>query len=95
MELDAKIIDELMPDLVGHDRHPSSFIVYLFIFRRTNDTGLALHRMSLSDIAEGTGLSKRTVQNAIARLKKRQLIEVNRGGPTEAARYRLNSAYAP
>ena len=32
--LDAYIIDTLMPDLVGHDRQPSAFIVYLYLADR-------------------------------------------------------------
>ena len=27
--LDAYVLDVLMPDLVGHDRRPSAFLVYL------------------------------------------------------------------
>jgi len=93
IEIDVRLVDELMPDLVGHDRHPSAFIVYLYLVRRIRGTGPALHRMSLATIAEGTGLSKRTVQNAISRLKKRKLIIVERGGPSEAPRYALGSDY--
>jgi len=93
MEIDARIVDELMPDLVGHDRHPSAFIVYLHLVRRIRGAGPALHRMSLSTIAEGTGLSKRTVQNAISRLKKRKLIVVQHGGPSAAPRYVLAGEY--
>jgi hypothetical protein len=33
MELDDYVVDVLMPDLVGHDRHPSAFLVYLFLSR--------------------------------------------------------------
>ena len=29
--LDAYVLDVLMPDLVGHDRRPATFIVYLFL----------------------------------------------------------------
>ena len=31
--LDAHVIDSLMPDLVGHDRQPSAFLVYLYLYR--------------------------------------------------------------
>ena len=31
--LDAYILDSLMPDLVGHDRQPSAFLVYLYLYR--------------------------------------------------------------
>lgn len=29
--IDAYAVDVLMPDLVGHDRRPATFIVYLFL----------------------------------------------------------------
>jgi hypothetical protein len=31
---DAYLVDSLMPDLVGHDRQPSAFIVYLYLAHR-------------------------------------------------------------
>ena len=78
-----------MPDLVGHDRSPSAFIVFLYLWRRTKTRGPALHRISLREIAEGTGLSRRGVQNAIRRLERRQLISAERAIPTGVPRYRL------
>ena len=33
--LDAYVIDSLMPDLVGHDRRPSTMLVFLYLWRRT------------------------------------------------------------
>ena len=34
MDLDPYVTDVLMPDLVGHDRQPSAFLTYLFLYRR-------------------------------------------------------------
>ncbi|RMH11912.1 MAG: helix-turn-helix domain-containing protein [Gemmatimonadetes bacterium] len=85
MDLDPYVVDVLMPDLVGHDRQPSAFLVYLFLSRRASEGGVEL---TLRQIAEGTGLSKRAVQSAIARLEARALLEVRRGGITQPARYR-------
>ncbi len=31
--IDAYILDALMRDLVGHDRRPSAFLVYLYLWR--------------------------------------------------------------
>ena len=31
----AYVLDTLMADLVGHDRQPSAFLVYLHLWRRT------------------------------------------------------------
>lgn len=85
--LDPYIIDSLMADLVGHDRQPSAFLVYLTLTRRA----VSLHRpqiaMALLDIAEATGLSKRTVQSAIAHLVYRRLLAVDRESPTAVPTY--------
>lgn len=89
LEMDARIVDQLMPDLVGHDRHPSAFVVFLYLWRRTRTRGVALHRMSLREIAEGTGLSRRGVQNAIRRLERRKLISVEKPSLTAIPRYQV------
>jgi DNA-binding MarR family transcriptional regulator len=73
--LDDYIIDTLMGDLCGHDRQPSAFLVYLFLYRRSSGGEV---RIALRDIAENTGLSKRSVQNAVTRLIQRKLISARR-----------------
>ncbi|HEU5219740.1 MAG TPA: helix-turn-helix domain-containing protein [Gemmatimonadales bacterium] len=87
LELDAYVIDTLMPDLVGHDRQPSAFLVYLLLWRLTRSAGHPDIQVPLRDIATGTGLSKRAVQEALARLARRRLIEVSREGITAIAVY--------
>lgn len=79
---DPYIVDTLMPDLVGHDRQPSAFLVYLFLWRQTHGTGQSRVQVALTDIAERTGLSKRSVQDAIAWLARRQLLTVARASIT-------------
>lgn len=80
--LDAYVIDTLMGDLVGHDRRPSAFIVYLgLVAAAGNDGGSA--SLSHAELAERTGLSKRSVQDAIGWLKRRGLLDVKTRGPTE------------
>ena len=82
LPLDSYVVDTLMPDLVGHDRRPSAFLVWLACWR------LAGAPASLRELSEGTGLSKRAVQGAVARLVRRRLLAVDRaGGPTAVARY--------
>ena len=78
LQLDDYIIDTLMADLVGHDRQPSAFIVYLCLWRATHGSRHATARIALQDIAELTGLSKRSVQSALAWLAKRKLIAIER-----------------
>jgi len=67
-----------MRDLVAHDRQPSAFLVYLFLWRKTHGANAADVRIALRDIAEETGLAKRSVQSALSWLVKRRLIGVAR-----------------
>ena len=94
IEVDAYVIDTLMGDLVGHDHQPSAFLVYLFLWRRTRGEGVGEAALSLRAIAEGTGLSRRGVQDAIARLAQRQLIGVERESITAVPRYRVHRPWA-
>jgi len=85
--IDPYIVDTLMRDLVGHDRQPSAFLVYLLLWRQTHGAGTATSQVALLDIAEATGLSKRAVQDAIAWLAKRTLIAVARASITAVPVY--------
>ena len=110
--IDTYILDTLMADLVGHDRQPSAFLVYLFLWmsayapkgaparsRRSSPDWSASEggqshgrketttQVALRDIADGTGLSKRSVQDALGRLSKRKLIGVTRESITAVPVY--------
>lgn len=74
VSLDAYVIDVLMPDLVGHDRRPAAFLVYVFLLRHTR-AGNGRVTVSLQSIATRTGLSKSSVQSAIRHLKRRRLLD--------------------
>ncbi|MFL6195498.1 MAG: helix-turn-helix domain-containing protein [Thermoanaerobaculia bacterium] len=76
--IDAYVLDSLMADLVGHDRQPSAFLVYLYLWRRTWGSGETATQVSLLDISLGTGLSKRAVQEALRLLAKRRLLSIQR-----------------
>jgi len=78
--IDAYVIDVLMPDLVGHDRRPATFVVYLFLLRQAAKARRDAISVSLQTIAAKTGLSKSTVQTALRHLRRRKLID-----PTVAA----------
>ena len=85
LALDRYVVDTLMRDLVGHDRCPSAFIVYLAIYAAGAE-GRAL--FSYQAMADLTGLSKRTCQNAVTHLHRRGLVQITRKGGTDAAEYR-------
>ena len=93
LEIDAYILDTLMPDLVGHDRQPSAFLVYLYLWRQTHCEGRESAQIALRDVAEATGLSKRAVQDALSRLVMRKLVEVAREGITAIAVYTVREPW--
>jgi DNA-binding GntR family transcriptional regulator len=45
------------------------------------------------DLAEATGLSKRTVQNALAWLQHRKLVTASRASATEVPAYRVHAPW--
>jgi hypothetical protein len=77
LSLDRYVIDVLMPDLVGHDRRPATFIVYLYRLRCAAMAKRDTLSVSLQTIATKTGLSKSTVQAAIRHLRRRRLLDPN------------------
>lgn len=89
LSLDAYITDTLMRDLLGHDRAPTAFALYLWLWRHTRGTGKPAIGISLQAMASETGLSKSSVQNALRRLKRRRLVSVKRSGPTQACHYEV------
>ena len=83
-----------MHDLVGHDRRPSAFIVYLYLVRQCGSMPDGATRASLAQIAEGTGLSRRAVQDAIALLRRRKLIGISAEGRTAVPSYVVRQPWA-
>jgi DNA-binding MarR family transcriptional regulator len=87
--VEAYVFDVLLRDLVGHDRQPAAFLVFLHLY------GLAARQLwrpaaaSLRDIAEATGLSKSAVQLAIQTLRRRKLISTTRSYSTAKPRHRV------
>ena len=93
LALDPYIVDTLMRDLISHDRSPSAFVVFLWLWRRTHAQNKRSVGASLADIANATGLSKSSVQNAVKRLSRRRLVSAMREGPTMAPIYQVNETW--
>jgi hypothetical protein len=74
IRFDSYVLDGLMPDLVGHDKQPSAFIVYLYLWTRKAALRTRRVRVSHQSIANDTGLSKSAVQTAVRNLIRRKLI---------------------
>jgi hypothetical protein len=87
--LDAYLLDGLLPDIVGHDRRPSSFIVYLHLYRHASQQANWSVRASHQSIADATGLSRSAVQGALTHLQKRQLVASTRAHPTAVPLHRV------
>jgi hypothetical protein len=93
LPLDPYISDVLMRDLVGHDRAPSAFLVYLWLWRMCRGEGRERVGASLQTIATQTGLSKSAVQGAVRRLTRRRLLAATRAGPTSAPIYEVKEPW--
>lgn len=91
--IDTHIIDTLMRDLVNHDRAPSAFVLYLFLWRQTRGENREKYGASLQELATDTGLSKSSVQNALRRLKRRGLVTARKHGPTSACLYQVHEPW--
>lgn len=84
---DPYLIESLMPDLVGHDRQPSAFLVYLHLAHRAaqgRGRGVAA---SLQAIAADTGLSKSAVQRGLRTLARRRLVRIEKASRTAVPTY--------
>jgi DNA-binding transcriptional MocR family regulator len=84
--IDPYVLDPLMRDLVGHDHRPSSYLVFLALSASAAGSGTT--SISLSELAEQTGLSKRGVHSAVQHLLGRGLLEAKKRAATEIPRYR-------
>jgi len=87
MQCDPYIFDTLMRDLVAHSRSSSAFLVYLQIYRHTHGAGRESAAMSHKALTEWTGISKRSVQNALGHLIERRLIRRRKARPTAVPVY--------
>jgi len=90
VSLDAYVFDSLMRDLVGHDRRPSSFIVYCHLWFRTFGMKRKSCRASYLELSEDTGLSRSAAQSAVKELIRRRLISVRRASATAVPEYSVN-----
>ncbi len=90
IKVDHYVVDVLMRDLAGHDKRPSAFIVYLYLWYRTLGQDLRTVRVSHSEISHATGLSKTAVQDSVKWLVRRRLVRVQSASRTAVPQYTLN-----
>ncbi len=73
--VDDYVFDVLMRDVVGQDRRPAAYLVYLYLYGLAARTRWKPVVASLRRLAEATGLSTSAVQSALELLRRRELIE--------------------
>jgi DNA-binding transcriptional ArsR family regulator len=84
--IDDYITDVLLRDLVGHDRRPVSFLVYLWLAVEQARRGAAV-QISYQELAENIGVSKSSVQAAVSWLRRRKLVAATKENATAVPRY--------
>jgi hypothetical protein len=89
---DDYVIDVLMRDLVGHDRRPVSFLIYLWLSaERTRRNGVV--QVSYQELAEIVGVSKSSAQAAVSWLIRRKLLSVHKDNVTATPCYTVLSPW--
>jgi len=89
VSIDDYVLDVLLPDLVGHDRSPAAFLIYIVLWTllfRSEERSTAV---SLQKLSELSGLSKSAVQQAVRVLRQRGLIKVRKTLKTAVPEYEL------
>ena len=87
--VDDYVIDVLMRDVVGHDRQPAAYLVYLYLYGQAARSRWKPVPASLRMLAEATGFSKSAVQSALENLRRRELIVTTRDHATAVPRHRV------
>lgn len=86
--MDWYATDVLMRDLVGHDRRPVSFLVYLWLAAAQARTGKEV-QVSFQEMAESIGVSKSSAQAAVRWLVRRRLLTANKANATAVPCYKV------
>jgi Mn-dependent DtxR family transcriptional regulator len=89
---DDYLVETLLPDLVGHDRMASAFLVYLKLWHMAGGPGRGV-QASLSTLASETGLSKSSVQGSLRHLRKRGLMASRRAAATATPTHTVNAPW--
>lgn len=90
--LDDYVTDVLLRDLVGHDRRPASFLVYLWLVAEQQRRKTSV-QISYQDLAENIGISKSSVQAAVSWLVRRKLLAADKENATAVPVYTVLSPW--
>jgi hypothetical protein len=92
--MDRYIVDTLMRDLISHDKKPSAFVVYLWLWQRTHGEGRPSVHQSHQQLSDATGLSKSAVQSAVKVLLRRRLLSARQTSRTATPEYVVHRPWA-
>jgi hypothetical protein len=87
-QIDDYVTDVLMRDLVGHDKRPVAFLVYVWLAAEEQRRAGPV-QISYQDLAESIGVSRSAAQSAAGWLARRKLLEVERANVTATPVYRV------
>jgi hypothetical protein len=90
--IDDYVTDALMRDLVGHDRRPVSFLVYVWLMAEQQRRGAAV-QISYQELAESIGVSKSSAQSAVGWLVRRKLLSANKTKATSRPWYEVQTPW--
>jgi hypothetical protein len=90
--IDDYVTDVLMRDLVGHDKRPVSFLVYLWLAAEQQRRATAV-QISYQELAESIGVSKSSAQAAIGWLARRKLLLVSKANVTATPLYKVQTPW--
>jgi len=92
-KLDPYVTDVLLRDLVGHDRRPASFLVYIWFTAEQQNYAQQRRASAVSisyqELAESIGISKSSAQSAISWLIRRKLLAVSKTTVTATPEYKV------
>jgi hypothetical protein len=89
---DEYVTDVLMRDLVGHDKRPVSFLVYLWLAAEQQRRGSEV-QISYQELAESIGVSKSSAQTAVGWLVRRKLLSASKANTTAVPCYDVQSPW--
>jgi hypothetical protein len=90
--LDDYVTDVLMRDLIGHDKRPVCFLVYVWLAAEEQRRGGTV-QISYQDLAESIGVSRSSAQAAVSWLLRRKLLEAARTSVTATPCYRVQTPW--
>lgn len=93
IRLDPYITDVLLRDLVGHDRRPASFLVYIWFTAEQQNQAQQRRNSSVAisyqELADSIGISKSSAQSAVAWLIRRKLLASTKTTVTATPEYKV------